>query len=371
MPGTCVLYVDDEPQTCKWFARMFGDEFIVRTAESMAQALALLRQPRSDIAVAVVDYRMPGGSGLDLLRAMQAEGFGQVVPLLATARVDRDVCMAAINEGHVIRIVEKPFGAEVMRAALRQAAQAYQLRQQHRLVRAHRAEAMHETLRFLEKEMAPVLRGMLDNVAAIRGFYQPQSPSDPVLRAADATSASAVYCQSLLLTFLESVQQALPAQSAQVPPAAGLIQDLLDDFPFSGRERDWVSCEAAQQFDAPGRRDMVRLVLHALLKDILLSLQTTPGPMLRIAAGMEPRGTRPWIRFTDNGPGFEPSKLMRLALAPSGDLPDEGAGAGLAFCRRILQSLGGAVEVSRDAAGHNSVSLYFPTLPLPAQPKEA
>ena len=43
------LYVDDEPQACKWFVRMFSNEFNILTAGSVDEALLLLRSglPRS------------------------------------------------------------------------------------------------------------------------------------------------------------------------------------------------------------------------------------------------------------------------------------------------------------------------------------
>ena len=37
-----ILLVDDEAQACKWFARLFGDEFAVLTAASVDEALALM-----------------------------------------------------------------------------------------------------------------------------------------------------------------------------------------------------------------------------------------------------------------------------------------------------------------------------------------
>ena len=55
----------------------------------------------------VTDFRMPRRDGLDLLRAVQRE-FRHLVRLLATAHADKDVAIAAVNEGKVLRILEKP-----------------------------------------------------------------------------------------------------------------------------------------------------------------------------------------------------------------------------------------------------------------------
>ncbi|UUZ69813.1 hypothetical protein LP416_11100 [Polaromonas sp. P2-4] len=37
-----VLFVDDEPQTCKWFTRLFSNEFSIITACSVDEALQAL-----------------------------------------------------------------------------------------------------------------------------------------------------------------------------------------------------------------------------------------------------------------------------------------------------------------------------------------
>lgn len=62
-----ILFVDDEPQACKWFARLFADEFTIVTSCSADDAASLLRARGADIAVLVIDYRMPGRNGLALL----------------------------------------------------------------------------------------------------------------------------------------------------------------------------------------------------------------------------------------------------------------------------------------------------------------
>ena len=70
-PTRQVLFVDDEPHACKWFARLFADEFAILTASGVNEALQLLADHSPRIAVLVTDYRMPVRNGLSLLGAMQ------------------------------------------------------------------------------------------------------------------------------------------------------------------------------------------------------------------------------------------------------------------------------------------------------------
>ena len=115
-----ILFVDDEPQSCKWFARTFADEFKVLTATSVDDALTLLRERGQSVALLVTDYRMPQRNGLDLLLAVQRD-HKHLVRLLATAYAEKEVAIAAINEGHGFRILEKPLDLVQTRLILREA----------------------------------------------------------------------------------------------------------------------------------------------------------------------------------------------------------------------------------------------------------
>jgi adenylate cyclase len=60
-----ILYVDDDRSNVVVFRAAFSDEFDLVTAESGAEAAAILERDR-DIAVLLTDVRMPGMSGTQL-----------------------------------------------------------------------------------------------------------------------------------------------------------------------------------------------------------------------------------------------------------------------------------------------------------------
>lgn len=115
-----VLLVDDEPQACKWFSRLYGDEFVVFTAGGVDEALALLAVRGHEVAVLLTDYRMPGRDGVSLLAEVQ-QRYRHVVRLLVSAYADKDVAMAAVKQGHVQQILDKPLQQASTRQALREA----------------------------------------------------------------------------------------------------------------------------------------------------------------------------------------------------------------------------------------------------------
>ncbi|MHB1200154.1 MAG: ATP-binding response regulator [Polaromonas sp.] len=371
-----ILFVDDEPQTCKWFTRLFSGEFVILTADGADEALQMLRQHRAAIAVLVTDYRMPGRDGLDLLLAAQRE-HRHVVRLLATAYAEKDVAVAAINQGRVQCILEKPFDEAQVRAALREAIEIYRQRERDHALIEGRAAAMRETLGFLAHELNTPLvtvRGYMDELKArYRGPVEGASPRvaliaenrpGDALKMIEAAERRALYAQSLVGTFVQSARNAYPGAAAVPLWASRLVNTLLDEYPFEGDERTWVSADLRADFELPGQPDLLYLALCTLTKNALLALRGTPQPGLHITlecdASASNGDAQSAIRFTDNGPGIAPEILARLTHEPVTTRDGQGgSGMGLLFCRRVVQSMGGMIEVQSEAGRGTSVTLLF------------
>ena len=90
-----ILYVDDELQACKWFARTIGDGYEVLTANSVEEAKTVLHDAHERISVVLTDFRMPGGNGTELLRFIDAE-YGDIATILVTAYADKDLLIQAV-----------------------------------------------------------------------------------------------------------------------------------------------------------------------------------------------------------------------------------------------------------------------------------
>ena len=371
-----ILFVDDEPQTCKWFARLFADEFTIVTAGSTDDALHMLRERGPDIAVLVTDYRMPGRNGLSLLRAAQQD-HRHVVRLLATAYAEKEVAVAAINQGRVVRILEKPFDDAQVRGALREALEIYRQRERmHSLVEG-RAVAMRETLGFLAHELNTPLATVLGYMEELKERHRmPATDAPPglahiaekhagdTLTMIEAAERRTLYALSLLSTFVQSAREAYPGVTPAPLRASYLVNSLLNEYPFEGDERAWVSCDPVADFVLPAQGDLLYLVLCTLTKNALFALRENPQPNLRITlehdADAPDGATRSSIRFTDNGPGIAPEILARLTREPvSTRTAQGGSGMGLLFCRRVVQSMGGLIEVSSELSQGTSVKLLF------------
>lgn len=367
-----VLFVDDEALSRKWFARAFSDEFKVVTAAGASEALAVLGERGHEIAVLVTDYRMPERDGMKLLRAVQRD-YRHVVRLLATAYAEKDVAIAAVNQGKVLRILEKPLDEQQTRAALREACALYRAQALERAMNENRVAALRETLGFLAHELNTPLatvRGLVQSVAA---RLRPNDAARPgvvefdeehpgeLIAALERAERRALYCQSLVSTFVQSARDAYPGSPPQSVTASALVGALLDEFPFEEDERTWVTSDIAEDFSLPGRRDLLYLVLCTLAKNALIALRGTPAPKLRIEAGVDQAPVRrPWIRFIDSGPGIPPEVLARLTREPVTTRANSGGnGMGLMFCQRVMQSIGGSIEIDSAPGAGTTVHLWF------------
>ncbi|MBN9372073.1 MULTISPECIES: hybrid sensor histidine kinase/response regulator [unclassified Hydrogenophaga] len=369
-----ILFVDDEAVSRQWFSRCFGDEFEISTAASVDEALAILTERGESFAALITDYRMPEQDGMKLLRFVRRE-HRHLVRLLVTAYAEKDVAIAAVNQGQVMRILEKPLEEEPTREALREALSLYRHQALERALNEGRAAALRETLGFLAHELNTPLATVRGSVAAVLERHRPPEPGDApgtvrfeglgpqeLLAALQRAERRALYCQSLVATFVQSARDAYPGAAPQTVSAASLLGSLVDEYPFEDRERHWVSTELRQDFRLPGRRDLLYLVLCTLTKNAILALRDTAEPRLRIEVDCAPGpgAPRAWIRFIDNGPGIAPEVLARLTREPvTTRAATGGNGMGLMFCQRVMQAAGGAIRL-QSALGHGTtVELAF------------
>jgi thioredoxin reductase (NADPH) len=110
-----ILTVDDDPEVLQSIARDvrhgFGEHFRVIRAESGDRALDVLRKLRladEPVALLLVDQRMPGLSGIELLIEAKTL-YPDAKRALLTAYADTDAAIAAINEVRLDYYLVKPW----------------------------------------------------------------------------------------------------------------------------------------------------------------------------------------------------------------------------------------------------------------------
>ncbi len=122
---TTILIVDDEPRVLDALEAILAAEFRVLRAGHGEEALACLAAER-DVAVILTDQRMPGMTGIELLRRSQ-ERTPDAMRIVLTAYTDVDSLMEAINTGRIYHFVPKPWDPSELLLAVRRAAERWRL----------------------------------------------------------------------------------------------------------------------------------------------------------------------------------------------------------------------------------------------------
>jgi len=118
-PDIKILCVDDERVILDSIADYFARDYDIHAHSDPRQALEELRAGRFDILV--VDERMPGLAGRELLeaaRSLGAYGYG----ILLTAYAERELLETFIDAGLVRKVLEKPLDLDELSRALAEAA---------------------------------------------------------------------------------------------------------------------------------------------------------------------------------------------------------------------------------------------------------
>jgi two-component system, NtrC family, response regulator HupR/HoxA len=121
---TTILIVDDEPRVLDSLEAILAAEFRVLRAAHGEEALARLAA-EPEVAVIVTDQRMPGMTGVELLRRSQEQW--DAIRIVLTAYTDVDNLMDAINMGRIYHFIPKPWDPNELLVIVRRAAERWRL----------------------------------------------------------------------------------------------------------------------------------------------------------------------------------------------------------------------------------------------------
>lgn len=157
-----VLVVDDEPNIRRLVEKELGNERRrIATAGTVREALTLFKREAFDLAL--LDMRLPDGSGLDLLTHFQ-ELAPEAQVIVITGYGDVDTAVHAMKMG-AYDYITKPFDLDRLALVMEKAYQRTCLQRENRLLRRTQSEqaspklvgqsAALENVRFLIRKVAP------------------------------------------------------------------------------------------------------------------------------------------------------------------------------------------------------------------------
>jgi response regulator RpfG family c-di-GMP phosphodiesterase len=152
-----IMVVDDEPANLRLLERLFRRDYQVLVAASGQEALQLLEQ--HDVALIITDQRMPGMTGIELLKRT-AEFRPHMVRIVLTGYTDIGALVEAINCGQVYKYITKPWNNDQLRLTVERALQHYETtKSRHELEVANRrlSARLQEMTRAVVRSLADAL----------------------------------------------------------------------------------------------------------------------------------------------------------------------------------------------------------------------
>jgi FixJ family two-component response regulator len=365
-PADTVLYVDDETKSLRNFARLLGDRFNVVTAGSVDEAVTILNDPGRRIGVLITDQRMPGRTGVDLLRHTR-EKYPQIVRILTTAYSDLDSAVEAVNQGEVWRYINKPWHPDALYNEIRQALALFELRTERDQLLAEKQRTMR--LMVANARLQAVVAGicsctgLVRPYAALKAYLTQTAAVDPVSVVDESSTPLNQAAESELVRSILARFQRLTETLRHDRPQAGrtfhehdigkLLQDIC-------RDRG-VALEAPGGDHGPVTADehALRLVLECVVA--LAAHCGKDGEPLRCQALSGDETLE--LSLAIERPATPPGLFIAAPLIGPAEAVAQRVGSCLALYL-LAEALSAAVRIGQDEA-HWSVSLSLPVAYTP------
>ena len=164
-----ILIVDDEEAILETMTFTFMDLYEVLTTSDPTQALQII-EDNDPVAVVITDQRMPGMTGVELLREVY-ERHPDTVRIILTGFADSEATIKAINDGHIYGYINKPWEPDELKTIVRRAAELHALSLENRRL----VEDLRDANLFLEAVMDRLRTGAiaLDRDGVVRAVNKP------------------------------------------------------------------------------------------------------------------------------------------------------------------------------------------------------
>jgi signal transduction histidine kinase len=369
-----ILYVDDDAANLTVLQAACADEFDVVTAESAEVALAIMRQ--HEIAVLLVDQRMPGMTGVELFEATR-EHYPDAVRILITAYSDLTDAINAINRGQVRGYLRKPWEPEHLKATLREALEVYDTRRkvrelERRLLETERvyslgvvaASVAHElrnplTALLTTLDLAEMrLKSMIDGLSSGRAIAPDdvetvKKVSDQISRAKQAVDQITEITSGIELSHRRRDEE----RTTDMKEVANLTlrcvrAELL--------KRAQIQVEIEPGPPVLGSPNKLGQVVMNLLINALQALPDRPRGQNVVSLRLRPAGDFVRLEVEDNGSGIPQDVLAKIFDPFFTTKRHGGTGLGLAISKQIIEEVRGRISVESEVGRGTRFSVELP-----------
>jgi signal transduction histidine kinase len=354
-----VLYVDDQPGNLlvlKASVRKYVD---VCTASSGQEGLKLLET--EEFPVVISDQKMNGMSGTQFLVEVRNR-YPDTARMLLTAYTNFDDVVAAINEGQVMRFIQKPWQREDLVSALLNAAELYFKRKENRL--------LSEQLLHRERLAAigQVTSGLVHELGNIASVLSVAEDIPGRWKAGDDLTRDLTLLQGGIDKFMALVeslriyskggnQLELVRKAVDINEVVKTTLVLLHLFPqvkalkrlkFTHMDQPVVIAVDAKKLE------------QVILNVVKNAAEECPAGKGEVLIAVRATDSDAFIEITDNGPGIPPPAWKKIWEGFYSTKGDKGTGLGLAMCRKIMEAHGGSISFTNNVEGGCTFTLRVP-----------
>lgn len=351
-----VLVTDDEmgmrlgvERTLRGFTVRVPDcngevNFTVEQAESGERALEIIRQSAPDILL--LDHKMPGISGLDVLD--QVAGMEtDMLTIMITAYASIETAVTATKRG-AYDFLAKPFTPDELKTAVRKAAHRIILAKQARKLKEEKQQVRFQFIRVLGHE----LKAPLNAVDGYLQILKERTLGDDLDAYGEVLARSAVRIEGMRkliadlldLTHIESGQRKRELRPLDVRDAARAAMETLQ--PEAAARGITVKLHAEGRVPMTADRSEIEIILNNLLSNAI-KYNRDGG---RVDVTLRKDGDKTVIQVGDTGIGMTPGEVQELfgefvRIRNEKTANILGSGLGLSIVKKLATLYGGEALV--------------------------
>jgi signal transduction histidine kinase len=353
-----ILIVDDEKRICESCAGvLLGDGWKTESRYDGESGSAAYAEVRPDVVL--LDLKLPDGDGLSVLERIR-ERDGDAVVVVITGYATIQSAVNSIKRG-AFDFLPKPFTPDELRIIARRAldrrrllTEAERLRRDQQRMRDHFIAMVSHQLRTPLVAVRQYHEVLLEGLAGEMSGEQ----RDIVIRSGKRIDELLRLIRDwLTLSRLDEQSVRERSEDFDLVPLLGEILELAA--PAAAEREVTFTLPEEKTFPVRGARDLLREALSNVV--VNACLYNRKGGRVRIEAEKSPGGFL--VRVADTGPGIDEDELPKVfdefaRGRNSRGVP--GTGLGLALTRRVLELMGGGVEIQSEAGKGTTVSLRWP-----------
>jgi len=330
-------------------------------ADNFRDAVSRLRDRVYDCAF--LDFRLPGGDGLQVLRAVRGVGVRTPIVML-TGQGDEQLAVELMKAGASDYLPKGTVSPERLAQSLRYVLRVHRAEMATRAAEAAREEAIAARARFyaaMSHELRTPINAIIGyNELLLTSIYGPLTPEQAVGLGRGQRAARhllELVNDVLDLSKLEAGKMELRPERVRIPV---LIEDLFTTIrPLAdehGCELSLDGMACSQSIHTDPRR--VRQILLNLLSN---AIKFGAGRPVRVSCSSGADGGAV-VEVEDRGPGVDEADLPRIfeEFVQLGSSEKSGTGLGLPISRRLAELLGGRLTAQSRVGSGSTFRLELP-----------